>query len=175
VLIMTTNAGAAEMSKMAMGFGREVREGEDEEAIKRMFTPEFRNRLDAVVGFRSLPPEVIHKVVVKFVDELEAQLADRNVRFELSDAAAKWLADKGYDRLYGARPLSRVIQESIKKPLAEELLFGKLVKGGVVHIGAKGDELVFDITEAKRPERKKKDDDASSSDDEAERIPEPVE
>ncbi len=175
VLIMTTNAGAAEMSKMAMGFGREVREGEDEEAIKRMFTPEFRNRLDAVVGFDSLPPEVIHKVVVKFVDELEAQLADRNVRFELSDAAATWLADKGYDRLYGARPLSRVIQESIKKPLAEELLFGKLVKGGVVHIGVKGGELVFDITEAKRPERKKKDDDTSSSDGEAERIPEPVE
>ena len=173
MLIMTTNAGATEMSKMAMGFGREVREGEDDEAIKRMFTPEFRNRLDAVVSFSSLPPEVINKVVVKFVDELEAQLADRNVRFELSEAAAQWLADKGYDRLYGARPLARVIQDSIKKPLAEELLFGRLVKGGVVHIDAKGGELVFDIIEAKRPARKKKG--GAPSDDEAERIPEPVE
>ncbi len=173
MLIMTTNAGATEMSKMAMGFGREVREGEDDEAIKRMFTPEFRNRLDAVVSFSSLPLEVINKVVVKFVDELEAQLADRNVRFELSEAAAQWLADKGYDRLYGARPLARVIQDSIKKPLAEELLFGRLVKGGVVHIDAKGGELVFDIIEAKRPARKKKG--GAPSDDEAERIPEPVE
>ena len=116
---------------------------------------------------------MINKVVVKFVDELEAQLADRNVRFELSEAAAQWLADKGYDRLYGARPLARVIQDSIKKPLAEELLFGRLVKGGVVHIDAKGGELVFDIIEAKRPARKKKG--GAPSDDEAERIPEPVE
>ena len=173
MLIMTTNAGATEMSKTAMGFGREVREGEDAEAIKRMFTPEFRNRLDAVVGFQALGPESVHRVVVKFVDELEAQLADRNVRFELSEAAARWLAEKGYDRLYGARPLARVIQDSIKKPLADELLFGRLVKGGVVHIDAKGGELAFEITEAKRPARKRRG--GAPSGEKPERIPEPVE
>ncbi len=172
MLIMTTNAGATEMSKTAMGFGREVREGEDAEAIKRMFTPEFRNRLDAVVGFVALDPDVVHRVVVKFVDELEAQLADRNVRFELSAAAARWLAEKGYDRLYGARPLARVIQDSIKKPLADELLFGRLVKGGVVHIDAKGGELAFEITEAKRPARKGRR--GAPSGEKPERIPEPV-
>ena len=113
------------MAKEAIGFGRDVREGEDEDAIKRLFTPEFRNRLDAVITFAGLSPEIVARVVEKFVMQLEAQLADRNVTIELSSAAKEWLAERGYDRLYGARPLARVIQEYIKKPLAEELLFGR--------------------------------------------------
>jgi len=135
ILIMTTNAGAADMAKPAMGFVQEEgRSGDDEEAINRLFTPEFRNRLDAVIPFGNLSPEVISRVVDKFVMELEAQLADRNVTIELTDEARQWLADNGYDVLYGARPLSRIIQDHIKKPLAEELLFGKLAKGGVVRV-----------------------------------------
>ncbi|MBX6745678.1 MAG: ATP-dependent Clp protease ATP-binding subunit ClpA, partial [Acetobacteraceae bacterium] len=137
ILIMTTNAGAADMAKPAIGFGREARVGEDEDAVKRMFTPEFRNRLDAVVPFANLSPEVVGRVVEKFVMQLEAQLADRNVTIELSSAAKEWLAEKGYDPLYGARPLARVIQEHVKKPLAEELLFGRLAKGGAVKVGLK--------------------------------------
>ena len=134
VLIMTTNAGAAEMAKAAIGFGSSKREGEDTEAINRLFTPEFRNRLDAIIPFGSLPVPVIHQVVQKFVMQLEAQLADRGVTFDLSEEAIEWLADKGYDERMGARPLGRVIQEHIKKPLAEEVLFGKLKKGGTVRV-----------------------------------------
>ncbi|MEK9830984.1 MAG: AAA family ATPase, partial [Rhodospirillaceae bacterium] len=119
ILIMTTNAGAADMAKPAMGFGSGVREGDDEEAINRLFTPEFRNRLDAVIGFNNLSPDVMGKVVDKFVIQLEAQLDDRNVTIELNDASRDWLAKKGYDPLFGARPLARVIQESLKQPLAE--------------------------------------------------------
>nr|WP_221384717.1 ATP-dependent Clp protease ATP-binding subunit ClpA [Sulfitobacter undariae] len=141
VLIMTSNAGASEQAKEAVGFGRENRTGEDTAAIERTFTPEFRNRLDAVISFGALPKEVIMRVVEKFVLQLEAQLMDRNVTIELSTKAAEWLADKGYDAKMGARPLGRVIQEHIKKPLAEELLFGKLAKGGVVKIGVKKGEL----------------------------------
>ena len=137
IIIMTSNAGAAEMSKNAMGFGRETRTGEDTAAIERTFTPEFRNRLDAIISFGALPKPVIMQVVEKFVLQLEAQLIDRNVHIELTSAAADWLADKGYDERMGARPLGRVIQEHIKKPLAEELLFGKLVKGGIVKAGVK--------------------------------------
>jgi ATP-dependent Clp protease ATP-binding subunit ClpA len=148
ILIMTTNAGASDMAKEAIGFGREARVGEDEEAVKRLFTPEFRNRLDAVIAFAGLTPEIVGRVVEKFVMQLEAQLADRNVTIELSSAAKEWLAERGYDRLYGARPLSRQIQEHIKKPLAEELLFGKLVKGGSVKVGLKDGKLDFEITEA---------------------------
>ena len=141
IIIMTSNAGAAEMSKNALGFGRESREGEDTAAIERTFTPEFRNRLDAIISFGTLPKPVIMQVVEKFVLQLEAQLIDRNVHIELTNAAAEWLADKGYDQKMGARPLGRVIQEHIKKPLAEELLFGKLVKGGIVKVGVKKGEL----------------------------------
>ena len=151
ILIMTTNAGAADMARAAIGFGREAREGEDEDAIKRMFTPEFRNRLDAVIAFAALSPEVVARVVEKFVMQLEAQLADRNVTIELSSAAKEWLAERGYDKLYGARPLARVIQEHIKKSLAEELLFGKLAKGGAVKVGLKDGKLDFEITEAAAP------------------------
>ncbi len=148
ILIMTTNAGASDMAKEAIGFGRTTREGEDEEAIKRLFTPEFRNRLDAIIPFAALTPEIVAQVVEKFVMQLEAQLADRNVTIELSSAAKEWLAERGFDPLYGARPLSRVIQDHIKKALAEELLFGKLVKGGAVNVTVKDGRLDFVYTEA---------------------------
>jgi ATP-dependent Clp protease ATP-binding subunit ClpA len=147
VLIMTSNAGAAEQAKAAIGFGRDRREGEDTAAIERTFTPEFRNRLDAVISFGALPKEVILQVVEKFVLQLEAQLMDRNVTIELTRPAAEWLADKGYDDKMGARPLGRVIQEHIKKPLAEELLFGKLAKGGNVKVGVKDGDIELRIEE----------------------------
>ena len=134
ILIMTSNAGAAEQASNAIGFGRDRREGEDQAAIERTFTPEFRNRLDAVISFGALPRETILQVVEKFVLQLEAQLLERGVSIELSEEAANWLADKGYDDKMGARPLGRVIQEHVKKPLAEELLFGKLTKGGLVRV-----------------------------------------
>ena len=137
ILIMTTNAGASELAKNAIGFERESRVGEDKEAIERMFTPEFRNRLDAIIPFASLNTEVIGKVVDKFIIQLEAQLSDRNVTIELSQAARDYLSSKGYDKTMGARPLGRLIQNEIKKPLAEELLFGKLVSGGLVKLGRK--------------------------------------
>jgi ATP-dependent Clp protease ATP-binding subunit ClpA len=144
---MTTNAGAADLAKAAIGFGSEVRVGDDHEAINRMFTPEFRNRLDAIISFKSLTPETIGRVVDKFVLQLEEQLADRNVTIELSAEARKFLAERGYDPLFGARPLGRVIQEHIKKPLAEELLFGRLAKGGIVHVSRAGDKLDFAFRE----------------------------
>jgi ATP-dependent Clp protease ATP-binding subunit ClpA len=148
VLIMTTNAGAADAQRNSIGFGRGRNEGEDEAAIKRVFTPEFRNRLDAVVAFKSLTPEIIRQVVHKFVLQLEAQLADRHVTVSLDDDAADWLAKNGFDELYGARPLARVIQENIKKPLADEILFGKLVRGGHVSVSLKDGKLAFDIESA---------------------------
>jgi ATP-dependent Clp protease ATP-binding subunit ClpA len=151
VLIMTSNAGAAEQAKSAIGFGRDRREGEDTAAIERTFTPEFRNRLDAVISFGALPKEVILQVVEKFVLQLEAQLMDRNVTIELTKPAAEWLAEKGYDDRMGARPLGRVIQEHIKKPLAEELLFGKLAKGGNVKVGVKDGEIELRIEEPGNP------------------------
>ncbi|MEO0637404.1 MAG: ATP-dependent Clp protease ATP-binding subunit ClpA [Pseudomonadota bacterium] len=140
ILIMTSNAGAADMEKAPIGFNRAKREGEDEEAINRLFTPEFRNRLDQIIAFSALPMPVVHKVVEKFVMQLEAQLADRNVTFELSDAATAWLAERGYDSKMGARPLGRLIQKEIKQPLADELLFGKLAKGGTVKVGVKTED-----------------------------------
>ena len=134
ILIMTTNAGAADLAKAAIGFGSSKRDSDDMEAINRLFTPEFRNRLDAIIPFGSLPVPVIHQVVQKFVMQLEAQLAERRVTFDLTQEAIAWLADKGYDERMGARPLSRVIQEHIKKPLADEVLFGRLKKGGTVRV-----------------------------------------
>ncbi|OIQ43779.1 MAG: ATP-dependent Clp protease ATP-binding subunit ClpA [Roseobacter sp. MedPE-SW] len=151
VLIMTSNAGASDMAKAAIGFGRDRREGEDTAAIERTFTPEFRNRLDAVIAFAPLPKEVILQVVEKFVLQLEAQLMDRNVSIELTRKAAEWLADRGYDDRMGARPLGRVIQEHIKKPLAEELLFGKLAKGGLVKVGIKDGKLDLRIEGPTKP------------------------
>jgi ATP-dependent Clp protease ATP-binding subunit ClpA len=140
ILIMTTNAGAFDAAKAAIGFGSTKREGDDVEAINKLFTPEFRNRLDAIIPFGALPVPVIHQVVQKFVMQLEAQLSERGVTFALSQEAVAWLADKGYDERMGARPLARVIQEYIKKPLAEELLFGELKDGGTVHISVEKDE-----------------------------------
>ncbi len=151
VLIMTSNAGAQEQAKAAIGFARDRREGEDTAAIERTFTPEFRNRLDAVISFAPLPKQVILRVVEKFVLQLEAQLLDRGVTIDLTPKAAEWLADKGYDDKMGARPLGRVIQEHIKKPLAEELLFGKLAKGGVVRVSVKKDELDLEILGPDQP------------------------
>jgi ATP-dependent Clp protease ATP-binding subunit ClpA len=145
ILIMTTNAGASELAKSAIGFNRSKREGDDEEAINRMFSPEFRNRLDAVIPFAGLTPEVIAKVVEKFVFQLEAQLGDRNITIELTPEANAWLAERGYDDKFGARPLARIIQENIKKPLAEEILFGALKDGGIVKVNVedKGPEKVL--------------------------------
>ncbi|MFN3293881.1 MAG: ATP-dependent Clp protease ATP-binding subunit ClpA [Gemmobacter sp.] len=151
ILILTTNAGASDMAKAAIGFGRERRTGEDTAAIERLFTPEFRNRLDAVVSFAPLQRATIHKVVEKFVMQLEAQLIDRGVHIELSPEAADWLGDKGYDDKMGARPLARVIQEHIKKPLAEELLFGRLTKGGTVRVGVKDGAIDLQIEEPAKP------------------------
>jgi ATP-dependent Clp protease ATP-binding subunit ClpA len=160
ILIMTTNAGASDMAREALGFGANSREGEDEEAVKKMFTPEFRNRLDAIVPFGYLPTEVVARVVDKFILQLELQLADRDVHIKLDDDAKEWLTTKGYDKLYGARPMGRLIQEKIKQPLAEELLFGKLVHGGEVMVRLKDDpekgkSLAFEITSA-APKKGKK-------------------
>jgi ATP-dependent Clp protease ATP-binding subunit ClpA len=156
ILIMTTNAGASELAKNAIGFTRDTRVGEDTEAINRLFTPEFRNRLDAIVSFKNLPPEVVGRVVDKFILQLEAQLSDRQVTISLSDAARKWLGEKGYDVHFGARPLSRIIQEHVKKPLAEELLFGKLQKGGSVLVELEDDKLVFQYPNHKDPKEEGK-------------------
>ncbi len=145
VLIMTTNAGAADAQKNTIGFGRGRNDGEQEEALKRLFTPEFRNRLDAVVQFKPLTQEIIRQVVQKFVLQLEAQLADRNITIETTDEAADWLAKNGFDELYGARPLGRVIQEHIKKPLADDILFGKLSKGGHVKVVLKDGKIAFEF------------------------------
>ena len=155
ILIMTTNAGASDMARETVGFGNLTREGEDGEAVKKMFTPEFRNRLDAVVPFGYLPPEVVARVVEKFILELELQLADRDVHIKLDDAAKAWLTERGYDKLYGARPMSRLIQEKIKQPLAEELLFGKLVHGGEVAVHLKDGAMAFEITPAPPKKGKK--------------------
>jgi len=154
ILIMTTNAGAADAAKNSIGFGRDKRDGEDEKEIKRLFSPEFRNRLDATVSFAPLGEDTIAHIVDKFIIQLEAQLADRKIMFELSKPATTWLAERGYDRQFGARPLGRTIQEFIKKPLAEEILFGKLKKGGLVKVGVdkKKDALTFKIV---KPEQLK--------------------
>jgi ATP-dependent Clp protease ATP-binding subunit ClpA len=154
VLIMTTNAGASDAAKDAIGFGRGKRVGEDDEAIKKLFTPEFRNRLDAIITFAPLTRDVIDHVVEKFVLELEAQLVDRDVTFDLTPEAVRWLGEKGYDDAFGARPLARVIQESLKKPLADEILFGKLKDGGTVRVllDRDADKLAFEfVTDQKKP------------------------
>ncbi len=153
ILIMTTNAGAADLAKPPMGFNRAGRNGEDTEAISKLFTPEFRNRLDAIIAFKPLSEATIGKVVEKFILQLEAQLSDRGVTLELTPAARAWLGTKGYDQNYGARPLARVIQEKVKQPLAEELLFGQLAKGGAVTIGLDeaADKLTFSFAAGAEP------------------------
>jgi ATP-dependent Clp protease ATP-binding subunit ClpA len=148
VLIMTTNAGAADMARQGIGFGDVSKEDASEEAVKRMFTPEFRNRLDAIVPFGYLGKDTVARVVDKFILQLELQLAEQNVDIQFDKEARAWLADKGYDRLYGARPMGRLIQEKIKQPLAEELLFGKLADGGEVSVTMKDGKPSFELTPA---------------------------
>ena len=156
VLIMTTNAGASDMAREGIGFGNMSKEDAGDEAVKKMFTPEFRNRLDAIVPFAYLPPEVVARVVEKFILELELQLADQNVHITLDEDAQAWLTERGYDKLYGARPMGRLIQEKIKQPLAEELLFGKLKNGGEVKVHLKDNALTFEVTAAAPKAKKKK-------------------
>ena len=148
ILIMTTNAGASDMARESIGFGASSREDVQVEAVTKLFTPEFRNRLDAIVPFGYLPPEIVARVVDKFILQLELQLADRNVHIQLDDESKAWLTERGYDKLYGARPMGRLIQEKVKQPLAEELLFGKLLHGGEVVVKLKDNALAFEITPA---------------------------
>ena len=156
ILIMTTNAGASELSKSSIGFMNNSKEGSDVEAIERLFSPEFRNRLDAVIPFNYLKIDVIRMVVDKFIMQLEVQLSDKNVSIVLSDEARDWLAKNGYDRVYGARPLGRLIQDSIKKPLAEELLFGSLKEGGTVFVELKKDKLIIKTESSEKESKRKK-------------------
>ena len=156
VLIMTTNAGASDMAKQGIGFGDVSKADAGEEAVKRMFSPEFRNRLDAIVPFAYLGTEVIARVVEKFVLQLELQLAEQNVHIQFDSDAREWLGKRGYDKLYGARPMARLIQEKVKQPLAEELLFGKLRHGGEVHVSVKDEALAFELTPAPPKLDKKK-------------------
>ncbi|TCM18512.1 ATP-dependent Clp protease ATP-binding subunit ClpA [Novosphingobium sp. PhB165] len=148
VLIMTTNAGASDMAKQGIGFGDTSKADAGDEAVKQMFSPEFRNRLDAIVPFAYLAKETISRVVDKFILQLELQLADQNVHIQFDSDAREWLGHRGYDKLYGARPMARVIQEKVKQPLAEELLFGKLAYGGEVHVSVKEDGLNFELAPA---------------------------
>jgi ATP-dependent Clp protease ATP-binding subunit ClpA len=158
VLIMTTNAGASDAAKQGIGFGAGQKTEASEEAVKKMFTPEFRNRLDAVVPFGYLGPETISRVVDKFILQLELQLAEQNVHIQFDGDAREWLGKRGYDKLMGARPMARLIQEKVKQPLAEELLFGKLAAGGEVHVTVKDEKLAFELTPAPpkgKPKRKR--------------------
>jgi ATP-dependent Clp protease ATP-binding subunit ClpA len=145
-LIMTSNAGAKDMDKSVIGFGDRGRDtgAKSREAVSRLFNPEFRNRLDAIVTFSPLTTDVMRKVVQKFIAELSVQLREKRVSLDISAAAVDWLASKGYDPLYGARPLARIIQAEVKDVLAEEVLFGRLKKGGRVAIGLRGVALNFE-------------------------------
>ena len=143
ILIMTSNAGAREMAAAAIGFGDQSNAGKDQQAIEKLFSPEFRNRLDGIVHFQTLPPEAVERVVDKFMKELIDQLAEKSVRIDLTDDARRYLAEKGYDKTYGARPMARLIQSEVKQVLADEILFGQLQNGGSVEIDLGEDGLVF--------------------------------
>jgi ATP-dependent Clp protease ATP-binding subunit ClpA len=143
ILIMTTNAGAMEMAAAAIGFGGRTNEDKGGKAIERLFSPEFRNRLDAVIGFKALDPPVVERVVDKFISQLDAQLSEKRVLIQLTDAARRYLAERGYDRAFGARPMARLIQVEINRVLADEILFGRLRDGGRVEIDLGPDGLVF--------------------------------
>ncbi len=148
IIIMTSNAGSADAARAPIGFLKVDRAGEEKDAINRAFTPEFRNRLDSIVQFDHLTPEVVANVVNKFIFRLESQLADRNVTIQLDDKARRWLVDRGYERANGARPMARLISDKIKKPLADEVLFGKLSKGGTVKVTVEEGELAFQYSKA---------------------------
>ncbi|MCG6865155.1 MAG: ATP-dependent Clp protease ATP-binding subunit ClpA [Thiogranum sp.] len=150
VIVMTTNAGASEMSRPSIGFTHQDHSSDGMEAIKKLFAPEFRNRLDAIIQFKPLDPAVITRVVDKFIYELEAQLQERGVTVDVADSAREWLAEHGFDAKMGARPMARIIQENIKKPLAEELLFGRLANGGHLVIRAEDGQLVHDVKEEEK-------------------------
>ncbi|MDT4799673.1 ATP-dependent Clp protease ATP-binding subunit ClpA [compost metagenome] len=152
ILIMTTNAGAETAARASIGFTLQDHSSDAMEVIKKSFTPEFRNRLDTVIQFGRLSHETIKSVVDKFLIELQAQLEDKRVQLEVSDAARGWLAEKGYDPQMGARPMARLIQDKIKRPLAEEILFGELAEhGGVAHVDLKDEELVFEYETVAEP------------------------
>ena len=148
ILVLTTNAGAERLGRASMGFTKQNHAGDEMQEIKRLFSPEFRNRLDAVIQFKSLDETTIAHVVDKFVLELEAQLSEKNVTIELDNAAREWLAKRGYDPTMGARPMARLIQERVKKPLANELLFGSLASGGHVKVTVSNEHLAFDFMPA---------------------------
>ncbi|AOV16955.1 ATP-dependent Clp protease ATP-binding subunit ClpA [Acidihalobacter aeolianus] len=147
ILVMTSNAGAQSVSRRTLGFTQQDHSTDGMEAIRRTFTPEFRNRLDAIIQFQPLEPRIVANVVDKFLIELEAQLEEKKVRLVVDDAARAWLAERGYDPIMGARPMARVIQEHVKKPLAEEILFGRLREGGEVHLDVEGEELRLDFVD----------------------------
>lgn len=149
ILVMTTNAGAEELSKAPMGFGRTTRSGDDKDAIKRLFTPEFRNRLDAVIPFDPLSRPIVLQIVDKFIMQLEAQLTEKNIIIDVSRKAKDWLIDKGFDSAMGARPMERVLAEHIKKPLSEEILFGELKKGGIAKIDLVNDKIILEVEKPK--------------------------
>ncbi len=154
ILIMTSNAGAADLAKAPIGFGKKNRLGDDAAAIKNLFAPEFRNRLDAIIKFKNLDADVIEKIVDKFIDQLESQLEERKVTIELNKEAKFLLSEKGFDPIFGARPLARVIQEKIKKPLADKILFGELVNGGHIKITVKNGVFIFDVKEYEKAKEK---------------------
>jgi ATP-dependent Clp protease ATP-binding subunit ClpA len=149
ILVMTTNAGATETVRQSIGFKEQDNNSDALGEVNKLFAPEFRNRLDNIIWFNHLNMDVIHMVVDKFLVELEAQLDDKQVALHVSNDARKWLADKGYDKTMGARPMARVIQDKIKRNLANEILFGKLCNGGAVDIQLKDDELAFTFTDVK--------------------------
>jgi ATP-dependent Clp protease ATP-binding subunit ClpA len=152
ILIMSSNAGSREMAVGKIGFGDSIADGKDgKKALERVFTPEFRNRLDATVMFGSLPPPVIRKVARKFLDELDGQLAEKKVELDVTEAAIDWFVEHGYDKAMGARPMGRLVQTTLKAPLANEILFGKLTAGGVAHIDVKDGQITITCSEAERP------------------------
>jgi ATP-dependent Clp protease ATP-binding subunit ClpA len=156
IIIMTTNAGAETMNKATIGFLTKREQGDEMADIKRLFTPEFRNRLDAIVNFRALDEEIILRVVDKFLLQLESQLAEKKVEVTFSDALRKHLAKKGFDPLMGARPMQRLIQDMIRRALADELLFGRLVDGGRLTVDLDDkDEVTLDIQPPRKSDKPK--------------------
>jgi ATP-dependent Clp protease ATP-binding subunit ClpA len=151
ILIMTSNLGARDSENNTIGFGDLDKEGEDDKAVKKFFAPEFRNRLDAVIKFGKLSPEVVVQIVKKFIEELNSQLKDKGIEIVAGANAVKWLAEKGYDKKMGARPLARLIDNKIKSPLSRRVLFGDLVDGGRVTVTIDNDDLAFEVTELPKP------------------------